>query len=92
MRNIAAYVRPGGLFVTSALRRSAGYRVGERWFPSADIDERDLRVVLAAEFERAPSRPASSPSTSPRATAGFCSRRRGAPQPRAGAAAAPART
>jgi NNMT/PNMT/TEMT family len=27
-----------------------------------------------------------------RATAGFCSRRRGAPQPRAGAAAAPART
>jgi hypothetical protein len=53
MRNIAAYVRPGGLFMTSALRRSVGYRVGERWFPSADVDERDLRVVLAAEFERA---------------------------------------
>jgi hypothetical protein len=53
MRHICAYVRPGGLFVTSALRHSEGYRVGERWFPSANVDAHDLRVVLAAEFERA---------------------------------------
>jgi NNMT/PNMT/TEMT family protein len=53
MRHIAAYVRAGGLFITSALRRSAGYRVGERWFPSANLDEGDLRAVLAGEFERA---------------------------------------
>jgi hypothetical protein len=53
MRHIAAYVRPGGLFLTAALRRSEGYRVGERWFPSANVDEHDLRALLAAECERA---------------------------------------
>jgi hypothetical protein len=51
MRNIAAYVRPGGLFLTAALRRSDGYRVGERRFPSANVDEQDLRAVLAREFD-----------------------------------------
>lgn len=53
MRHIAAHVRPGGLFITSALRRSAGYRVGDRWFPSANVDERDLQAVLAGEFDDA---------------------------------------
>ena len=51
MRNIAAHVRPGGLFITSALRRSDGYRVGDRRFPSANVDERDLRAVLADAFD-----------------------------------------
>ena len=53
MRHIAAHVRPGGLFITSALRRSTGYRVGDRWFPSANVDERDVRAVLAGGFEDA---------------------------------------
>lgn len=46
MRRIAALVAPGGLFVVAALRRCGGYRVGDRRFPSANIDETDLRRVL----------------------------------------------
>jgi NNMT/PNMT/TEMT family len=49
-RNIASLVRPGGLFLTAALRRSRGYKVGPRFFPSANIDEVDLRAVLAEDF------------------------------------------
>jgi NNMT/PNMT/TEMT family len=54
MRHITDLVLPGGLFVTAALRRSRGYVVGERTFPSANIDEHDLDAVLARDFaERA---------------------------------------
>ena len=54
MRHITGLVRPGGLFVTAALRRSRGYVVGGRTFPSANVDEHDLDAVLADEFaERA---------------------------------------
>ena len=49
-RNIASLVRPGGLFLTSALRRSRGYKVGPRFFPSANIDENDLHAILAEDF------------------------------------------
>jgi hypothetical protein len=49
-RNIASLVRPGGLFLTAALRRSRGYKVGARVFPSANIDENDLRAQLAQDF------------------------------------------
>lgn len=49
-RNIASLVRPGGLFLTAALRRSRGYKVGSRFFPSANIDEDDLRAILAEDF------------------------------------------
>ena len=49
-RNIASLVRPGGLMLTSALRRCRRYRVGKRFFPSADIDEADLQKVLAEDF------------------------------------------
>jgi hypothetical protein len=51
MRHIAGLVRPGGLFITAALRNSTGYRVGGRIFPSASIDEADLRRVLAPGFD-----------------------------------------
>lgn len=49
-RNIASLVRPGGLMLTSALRHCRSYRVGNRSFPSADVDEADLRAVLAQDF------------------------------------------
>ena len=51
MRNIAGLVRPGGLFVTAALRHSTGYVVGGKTFPSASVDEADLRRVLAPDFD-----------------------------------------
>jgi hypothetical protein len=50
MGNIAALVRPGGLFLTAALRRAGHYTVGDKRFPSANIDEHDVRAVLAPTF------------------------------------------
>jgi hypothetical protein len=50
MRHITGLVLPGGLFVTAALRRSQGYIVGGRTFPSANVDEHDLDAVLAEDF------------------------------------------
>jgi len=52
VRNVLDRVSPGGLFVTAALRRCRGYVVGGRTFPSADIDEVDLREVLRPELAR----------------------------------------
>jgi hypothetical protein len=49
-RNIASLVRPGGLFMTSALRRTREYRAGTRFFPTTYIDETDLRDVLRQDF------------------------------------------
>jgi len=46
MRNVLDRVRPGGLFVTAALRRSRGYAVGGKTFPSAGVDEHDVRALL----------------------------------------------
>ncbi len=51
MRNIAGLVEPGGLFITAALRRSTGYVVGGKTFPSACVDEGDIRRVLEPEFD-----------------------------------------
>ncbi len=51
LRRIADLVRPGGLFLTAALRNSSGYTVGERTFPSACVDEDDVRRVLAPDFD-----------------------------------------
>lgn len=50
MRNIASLVSPGGTFFTAALRKSAYYKVGKNFFPSANIDEHDLRRVLELDF------------------------------------------
>jgi hypothetical protein len=49
-RNIASLVKPGGRFLTAALRACARYRVGARWFPSANVGEADLRSVLERDF------------------------------------------
>jgi NNMT/PNMT/TEMT family len=52
MRRIAGLVRPGGTLITAALRRSRGYRVGGKTFPSSDIDEDDVIAVLESLFGR----------------------------------------
>lgn len=50
MANITGLVGPGGLFLTAALRRCRSYLVGDKRFPSANVDEHDLRRVLAPAF------------------------------------------
>ena len=50
MANITGLVGPGGLFITAALRRCRSYLVGDKQFPCANVDEHDLRRVLAAGF------------------------------------------
>ena len=52
MQRIAGLVRPGGLLLVAALRRSRGYVVGGKTFPSADVDEMDLQAVLEPRFGR----------------------------------------
>lgn len=49
-RNIASLVRPGGVLLTAALRKCRQYKVGPRYFPSANVDEGDLAAVLAESF------------------------------------------
>ncbi|WP_238015282.1 guanitoxin biosynthesis pre-guanitoxin forming N-methyltransferase GntF [Dactylosporangium sp. AC04546] len=51
MRHITGLVGPGGLFVTAALRRCRGYTVGGRRFPSAYVDEHDVRTALRHGFD-----------------------------------------
>ncbi len=51
MRNITGLVKPGGTFVTAALRHAGHYAVGGKRFPSASVDEHDLRSVLEPEFD-----------------------------------------
>lgn len=50
MHHITGLVRPGGLFVTAALRRCRGYTVAGKTFPSANVDEHDLRASLRRAF------------------------------------------
>jgi hypothetical protein len=50
MERILGLVRPGGTFITAALRRSSGYLVGTRTFPSANVDVDDVRAVLEVHF------------------------------------------
>ena len=47
MIRIAELVQPGGLLLVAALRRSHGYRVGTKLFPSANVDEEAMRAVLS---------------------------------------------
>jgi hypothetical protein len=51
MSNIAGLVPPGGMFITAALRRCRSYLVGGKPFPSANIDEDDLRAILEPGFD-----------------------------------------
>jgi hypothetical protein len=53
MQRIAGMVRPGGTLMTAALRRSSGYVVGGKTFPSPNVDESDMRAVLEPCFGRA---------------------------------------
>jgi hypothetical protein len=53
MEHISGLVRPGGVFVTAALRRCRHYVVGGKRFPSADVDEYDVHAVLTRRFEHA---------------------------------------
>ena len=46
MQRIFSLVRPGGTLLTAALRQTQGYRVGGKLFPSADLDESDLRAAM----------------------------------------------
>jgi NNMT/PNMT/TEMT family len=53
MEHISGLVRPGGVFVTAALRRCRHYVVGGKRFPSADVDEYDVHAALAPRFAHA---------------------------------------
>jgi hypothetical protein len=46
MRNVFGVVKPGGSFVVMALRGSDAYRVGDRWFPAANVSRDDLESSL----------------------------------------------
>jgi hypothetical protein len=46
MQNIVGLLAPGGFFVTAALRNCGYYRVGNRYFPCANINEQDMHQVL----------------------------------------------
>jgi hypothetical protein len=46
MLNILGLLKPGGVLIMAALRSCRAYKVGDNWFPSADIDETDLRSAL----------------------------------------------
>ena len=50
MANITALVGPNGLFLTAAPRRCRSYLVGDKHFPSANVDEHDMRHVLTPGF------------------------------------------
>jgi hypothetical protein len=50
MANITGLVGSDGLFLTAALRRCRSYSVGDKRFPSANVDEHDLRRVLVDDF------------------------------------------
>jgi SAM-dependent methyltransferase len=46
MGNVFRLLKPGGSFFFAAFLRCAGYSVGKRWFPAANISRRDWESVL----------------------------------------------
>ena len=50
MKNIISMTDSGGTFITTALRKCRHYRVGERYFPSAYVDEHDFTRILSLDF------------------------------------------
>jgi len=46
MTNIFGLLRPGGLFVMAALRKCRRYKVGDNYFPCADVDETDVAMLF----------------------------------------------
>jgi SAM-dependent methyltransferase len=47
LRHIAGLLAPGGLLLLAGLRGCTSYRVGDRCFPAAGIDEQDVAAWLA---------------------------------------------
>lgn len=48
MRNVFGTVKPGGAFILMSLDACRAYRVGDRWFPAANIRVDDLEMALLA--------------------------------------------
>lgn len=48
MTNILSLLEPGGTIIMSALRNSEYYTIGDKRFPSANIDENDIAAMFAA--------------------------------------------
>jgi SAM-dependent methyltransferase len=48
LRHIAGLLAPGGLLLLACLRRCTRYRVGDRCFPAAGIDEHDVAAWIAS--------------------------------------------
>lgn len=46
MTNILRLLKPGGFFVTAALRNCQHYKVGNRYFPSANVNEDDYESLF----------------------------------------------
>lgn len=46
LKNITSLVKPGGLFIITALKHAAYYELGDKVFPAVDISEIDLMDVL----------------------------------------------
>jgi hypothetical protein len=46
MGNLASLVEPGGILIISALRHAEYYQVGDYFFPSANLNERDVYETL----------------------------------------------
>lgn len=42
MGNILSFLQPGGFFITAALRNCSHYKVGDKYFPSAYVNENDF--------------------------------------------------
>ena len=52
MENMFRLVKPGGWVILSALRNTIKYKVGNTYFPSANVNERDMhRVLLKNGFD-----------------------------------------
>jgi hypothetical protein len=49
--NVTSLVKPGGLYVTAALRNTTSYEVGDRTFPSANVNEKDIKRFLFRKRE-----------------------------------------
>jgi SAM-dependent methyltransferase len=46
MSNIISLLKPGGFFVTTALRNCQYYKIGDKYFPSANVNEEDIENLF----------------------------------------------
>lgn len=53
MINLLSLVEPGGLIIIAALRKTNKYKVGQHFFPSPNLHERDLSdIMYSSGFEK----------------------------------------